>query len=167
MMRHSDLVLVVATLDLENERHLLLRRHPKWGDWSLVGGHVEEDEKNDWARAAVRECNEELSPLVYGEDFSLLPLLDRPMKWGPVPSKSAGGELTTYSAQVFALRFLKSPRECLGALPPKDFRLDKEGEIPVPGAEEMSLQARVLDKVESRILAWEQCLSGSEARIGD
>src|SRR5215472_18551361 len=120
-MRSSELALVFIRLNIRGEPHLVLIRNRKWGDWTLVGGHVEADEKNDWARAAIRECNEELAPLHFGDDFTLLPLLDQPVRWGPLPSKSAGGEPTIYTAQLFALRFLKPPAECLSRLPQEEF----------------------------------------------
>lgn len=41
-------------------------------------------------------CDEELAPLKFGKDFSLLPLLKEPLRWGPIPSKSADDEPTTY-----------------------------------------------------------------------
>src|SRR5262245_27329052 len=128
-MRESDLAYVIIRLSIQAEPHLLLVRHRKWNDWTLVGGHVEDGEKNNWARAAVRECNEELAPLRFGEDFILLPLLDRPVKWGPVRSRSAGGEPTRYTAQLFALRFLKSPADCLRQLPDGEFLLVPETEF--------------------------------------
>src|SRR5713226_8996652 len=102
-MRHSDLALVLIRLKIKAEAYVVLMRHDKWNDWSLIGGHVESDERNDWARAAVRECNEELGPLRFGVDFTLLPLLDQPVRWGPQASKSAGDEPTIYTAQLFAL----------------------------------------------------------------
>jgi hypothetical protein len=128
-MRHSDLALVLIRLKINGDTWVVLSRHAKWRDWTLVGGHVESDEKNDWARAAVREADEELAPLRFGDDFILLPLLDQPVRWGPVPSRSAGGELTTYAAQLFALRFMKAPLECLARLPQDDFRIMRETEL--------------------------------------
>lgn len=128
-MRHSDLALVLIRLTVKSEPHMLLVRHEKWNDWSLIGGHVESHEKNDWARAAVRECNEELAPLRFGQDFILIPLLEQPVSWGPTKSKSADGELTTYTAQLFALKFLKSPGECLARLPKDDFCAVRESEL--------------------------------------
>jgi 8-oxo-dGTP pyrophosphatase MutT (NUDIX family) len=54
-MRHSELALVLIRLKVNADPCHVLIRHKKWGDWSFVGGHVEPDEKNDWARAAVRD----------------------------------------------------------------------------------------------------------------
>lgn len=125
-MRHSNLALVLIRIEIDAEPHLLLIRDRKWNDWTLVGGHVKSNERSDWALAAARECNKELAPLRYGRDFILLPLLSEPMKWGPLPSKSADGEATTYAAQLFALRFLAEPAECLRQLAPSEFRLVPE-----------------------------------------
>ena len=158
-MRHKDLALVVIRLRINAEPFHVLLKHTGWGDWSFVGGHVEPHEKNDWARTAVRECNEELTPLKFGEDFTLLPLLDQPLRWGPVASKSAGGELTIYTAQVFALRFLKTPAECLSQLPPDDFRLIRESELVGAQRDPDAVTTRMIDRVDRRTLAWDGALS--------
>ena len=63
--RHSDLALVLARVDVDGTPHWLLRRHAKWGDWSLIGGHVEPGEGDDWTLTAVREANEELEPRLH------------------------------------------------------------------------------------------------------
>ena len=47
MTRSSHIVYAVARFRANDRVVWLLRRHPKWGDWSLVGGHVEEDERED------------------------------------------------------------------------------------------------------------------------
>ncbi len=158
-MRYSELALVVIRLRINAEPFHVLIKHTKWGDWSFVGGHVEPHEKNDWARAAVRECDEELAPLRFGEDFTLLPLLDQPLRWGPTVSKSAGDEPTIYTAQVFALRFLRPPAECLARLPVDDFRLVRESEIIGGHREPDALTARTINKVDRGALAWDGALS--------
>jgi hypothetical protein len=158
-MRHKDLALVVIRLRINAEPFHVLLKHTKWGDWSFVGGHVEPDEKNDWARAAVRECNEELTPLKFGEDFTLLPLLDQPLRWGPVASNSAGGELTIYTAQVFGLRFLRQPAECLALLSAEEFRLVRESELIGAHHDPNAVTARMIGRVDRRTLAWDGALS--------
>lgn len=158
-MRHSDLALVVIRLRISTEPYHVLIRHEKWGDWSFVGGHVEPNEKNEWARAAVRECNEELAPLKYEEDFTLLPLLDQPLRWGPVNSLSAGGEPTIYTAQIFALRFLRPPAECLMKLSGDDFRLVRESDIIGGRRNPDTLAARAINRVDRNALAWDGVLS--------
>lgn len=156
-MRHSELALVLIRLKMNAEPYHVLIRHKKWGDWSLVGGHVEPIEKNDWARAAARECNEELAPLSFGSDFILLPLLDQPLKWGPIPSRSADNEPTMYTAQVFVLRFLKPPAECLARLPADDFGFVRESEIIARKQE--ALTSRIVNRVNRRSVAWDSTLS--------
>jgi hypothetical protein len=108
------------------QRYLLLYKNKKWNDWSLVGGHVEPGEEGDWARTAIRECEEELAPLKYMTDFIVIPLLRQPISWGPVASKSAHGVPTRYTAQFFGLEFRRDPEECLARLPPDDFLLAPE-----------------------------------------
>ena len=157
-MRHSDLSLVLIRLKLGSEPYHVLIRH-KWGDWSFVGGHVEPGEKNDWARAAVRECNEELAPLRFGADFTLLPLLDQPLRWGPVASKSANDEPTTYAAQVFALRFLRPPADCLRQLSAHQFRIVRESELLVHQHDPEAVTTRTLNRVDRAALAWDNALS--------
>ncbi|MCB9653811.1 MAG: NUDIX hydrolase [Deltaproteobacteria bacterium] len=164
-MRQSDLALVVIRLQIASEPHLLLIRDEKWGDWTLVGGHVETHERKDWSRAAIRECNEELAPLRFGEDFVLLPLLNHPLQWGPIKSKSAKGELTQYTAQLFTLRFLKPPSDCLAKLPPTSFKIVPEAEVVRPAsatqATNVTTAARALGGLERAALAWDQALPSS------
>ncbi len=157
-MRHSELAMVVIRLRINDEPFHVLLKHAKWGDWSLVGGHVEPNEKNDWARAAVRESDEELAPLKFGEDFTLLPLLDQPLRWGPIASKSAGNEPTIYTAQVFALRFLRPPAECLARLPQGAFCLVREAEIIGGRRDADALAVRTIDRVDRHALAWDVTL---------
>jgi len=157
-MRHSDLALVLIRLKIGVEPYHVLMRHKKWNDWSLVGGHVEPGERNDWATAATRECNEELAPLRFGEDFLLLPLLMQPMRWGPIPSKSASGEPTIYRAQIFTLRFLKPPIECLMRLPADEFRIVREAELLTGDRDPGTLAERMI-RADRRSLAWDGTLS--------
>jgi hypothetical protein len=167
-MRHSDLALVLIRLRIKSEPHIVLTRHQKWNDWTLVGGHVEPDERNDWARAAVRESNEELAPLRFGHDFILLPLLDQPVQWGPLPSKSAAGEPTIYTAQLFALRFLRAPSECLSRLPQKDFCIVREGDIFGRDAQSegvLTVAAKALGSFQRAALAWDSPLNSPPLTI--
>jgi hypothetical protein len=126
MTRQSHIACVLIGLKVGDEFALLFMRHKKWKDWSLVGGHVEADEQGDWARTAVRETEEELPPLVHRRDFILLPLLDKPISWGPEKSKSAGGQPTNYTAQFFALKFLTNPVDLLRRLPKEELLLVPE-----------------------------------------
>jgi hypothetical protein len=158
-MRHSELALVLIRLKVDSEHCHVLIRHKKWGDWSFVGGHVEPHEKNDWARAAARESNEELAPLKFGEDFTLLPLLDQPIRWGPLASKSADNEPTVYTAQLFALRFLKPPAQCLARLPSDDFKIVTESKLLREVEDSVALVARALGTVDKVALAWDGVVS--------
>lgn len=164
-MRRSELALVIIRLNIGSTPHLVLTRHRKWGDWTLVGGHMEPEDRHNWARTAARECNEELAPLEHGRDFILLPLLDQPMRWGPIPSRSAGGEPTLYVAQVFTLRFLRSPSECLARLPAGEFKIVPEADVvAVHGTDdEMPLTVRALRSVERTAVAWDPRLSSAPA----
>lgn len=121
-MRHSDIAYVLIRLRSEGHEYLLLHRHAKWGDWSLVGGHVEPGEEGDWLATAAREACEEMAPLKHQEDFELERLGVR-LQWGPRPSRSACGLPTEYRAEYFILRFLRTPSEVLRMLPRGDFQL--------------------------------------------
>jgi 8-oxo-dGTP pyrophosphatase MutT (NUDIX family) len=127
--RHSDLALVLARVDVDGTPHWLLRRHAKWGDWSLIGGHVEPGEGEDWTLTAVREANEELEPLTCGVDFVIEPLPLDVSSWGPVASRSADGAPTRYRARWFLARFLRDAAECLRRLPLGEFALVPEADI--------------------------------------
>ena len=158
-MRHSELALILIRLRINGDPCHLLIKHKKWDDWTFVGGHVEADERNDWARAAVRECNEELAPLRFGHDFTLLPLLDQPLRWGPVASKSAANEPTIYTAQLFALRFLRSPADCIGRLPRGDFRIVREADLVGRHEDPTAVTSRAIETVDRRTVAWDATLS--------
>ncbi len=121
-MRHSDIAYVLIRLQSEGRDFLLLHRHAKWGDWSLVGGHVEPGEEGNWLATAAREAAEEMEPLKLREDFDVEPLQLR-VHWGPHPSRSAFGTPTQYRAEYFVLRFLRTPEEVMRRLPEGEFRL--------------------------------------------
>jgi 8-oxo-dGTP pyrophosphatase MutT (NUDIX family) len=121
-VRRSRIAYVVAKLRVEGQDYLLLNSHQKWGDWSLPGGHVEPYDADFWA-AAVRETDEELTPLRNGEDVEIQREQLTCSEWGPVPSNSAGGAPTLYQAAFHLLRFKTNPKECLKLLPQVDFRL--------------------------------------------
>jgi 8-oxo-dGTP pyrophosphatase MutT (NUDIX family) len=127
--RRSDLALVIARIAVDRDPHWLLRRHAKWGDWSLVGGHVEPDEHDDWLRTARREAEEELEPLRDGIDFTVAPMGTSATSWGPVASRSVAGRPTTYCVRWFVLSFLTDPADCLAKLSPDDFLLVPESKL--------------------------------------
>jgi hypothetical protein len=113
MTRHSKIAVVLFLLDVGGEPHLLLLHHGRWGDWSLVGGHIEPGETP--LETAVRETEEELPPLHVGEDLAIAPLLADPIEWGPVASRSARAP-THYTAWIYFARFLKDPSVVLNRL---------------------------------------------------
>ncbi len=129
-MREIELAHVVIKLRGSDDRsYYLLHRHEKWGDWTLVGGHVEPGEEGLWARTAERETEEEMAPLQHSRDFLLVPLLSRPVTWGPKPSRSAGGALTVYRAQFFRMVFRRDPVGLLGPLGERGFTLLSEEQL--------------------------------------
>lgn len=121
--RLSRVAYVVVRLLIGSGDYLLFRSHAKWGDWSLVGGHVEPEELKDWESAACRETEEEMPPLRCGLDFEVESLTTGISRWGPKVSKSAGGVLTEYETRWFSLRFKRDPSEFLYCQSPKDFLL--------------------------------------------
>lgn len=130
-IRISNVVYVLVRVPTPKGSALLLRHHAKWGDWSLVGGHVEEDEMDDWHHAAAREATEELVPLVNEQHFivEFERVTNRRFKWGPKPSRSAQGKQTVYNIEYYVLKFLKDPAELLRLLPESEFRLIPEREL--------------------------------------
>jgi 8-oxo-dGTP pyrophosphatase MutT (NUDIX family) len=127
--RKSSMAFIVAKLSVSGDSHFLFMRHRKWGDWGLVGGHTEPGEEGNWLATALREANEELAPLVAGQDFDLRPLSSEPITWGPVRSRSARNELTLYTAQYFALHFRLHPAALLRRLDAKSFLLVPEAHL--------------------------------------
>jgi len=161
-IRQSEVAYVVTCLRIDDHPHFLLSHHDKWGDWSLVGGHVEPFEHGSWANAAVRELQEEIPPLLHGKDFILIPIFSRPITWGPTPSRSAGNKQTIYWAQFFWMEFLRSPTTLLAAadlanlrLVPQAF-LEREPDISQPLR---IIRERLSGGLTSIPLAWPQSLS--------
>lgn len=126
--RHSDVAYVVAKLRVRGDDYALLHAHPKWGDWSLVGGHVEPTDQTSH-QAAAREVEEEMAPLRHGRDVEVERLGVEASSWGPVPSRSASMRPTSYRAEWYVLRFKTDPMECLAKLPSNEFRLVRLSEI--------------------------------------
>jgi 8-oxo-dGTP pyrophosphatase MutT (NUDIX family) len=108
--RHSQISVVLLVLDIDRAPHLVLLHHARWGDWSLVGGHIEADESP--LEAAVRETEEELAPLRVEVDLRVSPLLATPLSWGPVSSRSAGVP-TQYTVWFHYGAFLVEPSAAL------------------------------------------------------
>jgi hypothetical protein len=127
-VRSSHVAYVLAKLSVRGVDYLLLNAHHKWGDWSLPGGHVEVSDAS-WQAAAAREISEELAPLMYGRDVEVRPDEIGCLKWGPIPSRSAGGAPTKYEARCYTLRFKSDPRACLAMLPKDEFMLVSIGTL--------------------------------------
>jgi hypothetical protein len=121
-VRTSRVAYVLAKLKVRGQDYLLLNAHRKWGDWSLLGGHVEPSDSDFWS-AAARETSEELAPLHYGEDVEVQRDQLACSEWGPVSSISAGGAPTKYQACWYLLEFKSNPKGCLARLPRDEFRL--------------------------------------------
>lgn len=122
--RRSELALVLVCVNIDGVPHLLFHRHRKWGDWSLIGGHVEPGEEKDWLLTAIREADEELTPLRHNVDFVIeqFPSMNQ-VEWGPVPSRAKGNVPTIYAVRYYWLRFVAEPVASLARLNPRDFVL--------------------------------------------
>lgn len=131
--RVSNVVYILIRLFTADGPVLLLRRHEKWGDWSLVGGHVEDWEMDNWELAATREANEELEPLVSARDFIVKPIHDEPFTWGPEASRSSQNQRTIYHIQYYTLVFLRDPVVLLAQLPAAEFLLVPERDVNATG----------------------------------
>jgi len=129
MGRESKVALVLVKLRVAGEDYFLVREHPKWGDWSVVGGHVERYEESDWGTAAIREADEELRPLSHELDFDVVALGGDPIRWGPVRSKSAQERPTTYEARYFFLKLKRCPQDLLSQLDVETYRLVRQSEL--------------------------------------
>jgi len=127
--RRSKLALVLICVNIDGAPYLLFHRHRKWGDWSLIGGHVEPSEEGNWLIAATREAGEELAPLRPCVDFVIEPFPMAPIEWGPVPSRTKDNIPTIYIVQYYWLRFLRDPATALAQLDPRDFVLIRLSDI--------------------------------------
>ena len=128
--RVSCIANVLVRLEHGGVHVWLLRKHAKWNDWSLVGGHVEPEEVSDWKRAAEREAAEEMAPLASGTDFWLTELPFGETRWGPELAVAAGGRPTFYRARWYLLSFAQSAERALASLgDPDDFILVHEDQL--------------------------------------
>jgi uncharacterized protein (UPF0216 family) len=113
--RFSRIAYVLIRVAFGGDIYSLLRWHAKWDDWSLIGGHVEHSEIDDWLATARREANEEMTPLVIGRDIEVA-ALERPSTRFVKESKAAAGAVTEYEVRWYALEFLADPVRCLQRL---------------------------------------------------
>jgi hypothetical protein len=160
--RQSNVAYVLAKLRVRGVDHLLLRTHPKWGDWSLVGGHFEPTDR-DFDAAAAREVQEEMAPLRFGDDVEVDTLSLPASNWGPVPSMSAGGAPTCYHARWYVLRFKASPTALLAKLPRQDFLLIPLSELDrfQPVSSVVGRAKALLEDWHTLPLSWESDLEES------
>ena len=164
MTRTSDIVYVVARLEHARRAYVLFHAHAKWGDWGLVGGHVEAWEKDNWDAAAARETGEEMSPLHVDIDVALEPLTSELIEWGPEPSRSAGGAPTIYRTRWYSLRFLRDPVACLNALDVAQFLLVDEQRVAEGHDDDLSNLLQRLG-TRPRSLSWAEPVDFSELRV--
>jgi 8-oxo-dGTP pyrophosphatase MutT (NUDIX family) len=171
MIRQSTLSFVLIKLRLGDRDHFMFEKHSKWGDWGLVGGHAEPGEEGNWLLTATREANEELAPLRAGSDFVLSSLLEEPITWGPVPSRSAGGQMTKYTAQYFVLSFRVAPERALKRLMSDRFLLVPQahlenGQWEPDVADTLAELARTMfDGLSAIPLSWSDSLNEDEVHV--
>ena len=171
-VRTSQVAYIVVRLNVEGREYYLVNLHKKWGDWSLVGDHVEPDEAGDWFAAAKREPEEEPAPLRFGTDFILEPIPGGPSQWGPIAARPAGGAPTIHEAAWFSLRFLKNAAARLARLTPEAFCLvGKETALGNPGSLPVSsllqrLQEALPDGLAAVPMAWSAPIPEGAIRFG-
>ena len=140
---------VLAKLRVRGVDHLLLHAHAKWGDWSFVGGHVERTDA-DWHSAAIRETQEEMTPLQLGRDIEVESLGVPASEWGPIPSMSAGGAPTCYRARWYVLRFKADPKILLKRLPKDQFIL-----LPLNSVDQFQPLSSLVRRANSLLDGWQ------------
>lgn len=98
---------VVCRLDEDGEPRIVLINDPRWGDYTLIGGHEEPEDHYDLERTARRETLEELGCFPGCRDFKLQPLTEE-TRFGPVWSKSARCE-KAYTFKYYGIQFACDP----------------------------------------------------------
>lgn len=125
LVRESKIASVVVRFMMAGDPYWLLRWHEKWNDWSLLGGHVEQHEINDWRATSQREVEEEMPPLRAGIDFEAVSLDVAPTKF-TASSRSHGGTETNYEVRWYSVGFLTKPANCLLRVDSRMFALCSE-----------------------------------------
>ena len=157
----EELALVLIKLQVvdKEEPHYVMMRHTRWGDLSLLGGYLEPSDWGDWAKAAKRECNEDLAPLKHRKDFLLLPIFSQPLN---LPEFQVTG-------QIFTLRFQTDPMECLNRLPKKGyFQAVAESEatsLRDSSDDRLSMTARVVLSALGTPLSWDTPVTGINSAL--
>jgi hypothetical protein len=170
-IRRSNVALVAIKLRVGDDQCLLFHRHRKWGDWSLVGGHVEHGEERDWLLTGTRESEEELEPLKNSVDFHVEKWLTDPIEWGPVASRSARNLRTIYRVTYFKLRFLVDPCRALE-------RVRAATELMLIGVDDMNaaheftfsdtfsrLRTKLPNGASDIPLSWQDTIPAAEIRV--
>jgi ADP-ribose pyrophosphatase YjhB (NUDIX family) len=83
-------------------------KDPRWGDYTLIGGHEEPEDHNDLESTARRETLEELGCSRGGSVLRLFPLTDE-IGFGPTWSKSAHC-MKTYTFKYYGVQFSCDPQ---------------------------------------------------------
>jgi 8-oxo-dGTP pyrophosphatase MutT (NUDIX family) len=98
---------VVCRFDADGEPRIVLMKDPKWGDYTLIGGHEEPEDHNSLETTARRETLEELGCSQDSSDFKLWPLTGE-IRFGPTWSKSAR-RMKVYTFKYYGIRFSSDP----------------------------------------------------------
>ena len=77
------------------EPRVVLMKDPRWGDYTLIGGHEEPEDHNNLESTARRETFEELGCGRNAEEFQLFPLTNE-IPFGPAWSKSASNKACSF-----------------------------------------------------------------------
>lgn len=126
----SCLAYVSILLGTHTVDYTILCYSKRWKDWSFVGGHVKEHEREDWRLAAIRETEEEMHPLKYGVDFDISYCRNKLTLPTRISKKT--GLLTSYEVAIYNLQFLKDPTEFIRGMNGKELGLfSLESKIPV------------------------------------
>jgi len=107
MLRKVSCAFITCKLRINGDDYLLLRGDPDWNDLTLVGGHLEDFDKGNFRRTAIRETEEELPGLRWPGDFKIEAITPK-ISYGPVWSKSAEAK-TRYTIRYYHLKFIHEP----------------------------------------------------------
>jgi len=99
---------VVCRFDAGGEPRIVLMKDPRWGDYTLIGGHEEPEDHKDLETTARRETLEELGCFRGRSDFRLFPLTDE-IAFGPTWSKSAH-RMKKYTFKYYGIQFPCDPQ---------------------------------------------------------
>jgi 8-oxo-dGTP pyrophosphatase MutT (NUDIX family) len=98
---------VVCRFDAGGKPRIVLMKDPRWGDYTLIGGHEEPEDNKDLESTARRETLEELGCSPDSSGFRLFSLTDE-ISFGPTWSRSAH-RMKTYTFKYYGIRFACDP----------------------------------------------------------